>query len=218
MTFGIIFDMDGTLIDSIPLLWESYRRVLAQHGVALPEEELPLYRGLSWVHILERWKKLYNVSLSGEHFLETIIQLENAKLSQGTFVMPGAENFIRLLRGKNIPFSIGTSSTRVRAVSKLEKSGLASFFDVVVTVDDVHVPKPAPHIFLEAASRMKISPSNCVVIEDSFEGVQAAKAAGMKVIGFAPQEKDRVSVCDADVIISSYSELDENFFARWFAA
>lgn len=218
MNFGVIFDMDGTLIDSIPLLWESYRRVLAQHGVTLPEEELPIYRGLSWVHILERWKKLYGISLSSEHFLDTIIQLENAKLSQGTYVMPGAESFIHSLRGKNIPFSIGTSSTRVRAVSKLEKSGLASLFDVIVTVDDVHAPKPAPHIFLEAASRMNISPARCVVIEDSSEGVQAAKAAGMKVIGFAPQEKDRVSVRDADVIISSYSELDESFFARWFAA
>ncbi len=218
MKFGVIFDMDGTLIDSIPVLWESYRRVLAQHGVTLPEEELPLYRGLSWVHILERWKKLYNVTLTGEHFLDTIIQLENVKLSQGSYVMPGVERFIHLLRGKNIPFSIGTSSTRVRALSKLEKSGLASFFEVVVTVDDVHAPKPAPHIFLEAAKRMKISPARCVVIEDSVEGVQAAKAAGMKVIGFAPQEKDRASVCDADVIISSYAELDESFFARWFAA
>jgi len=85
-------------------------------------------------------------------------------------------------------------------------------------VDDVHVPKPAPNIFLEAASRMNISPSKCVVIEDSFEGVQAAKAAGMKVIGFAPHEKDRVSVGDADVIISSYAELNDDFFARWFAS
>lgn len=218
MPFAIIFDMDGTLIDTIPLLWESYRRVLAQHGVDLPEEELPIYRGMSWKHIQERWKTLYNVSLSSEHLLDTVIQLENVKLSQGTYVMPGAENFIRFLREKNIPFSIGTSSVRSRAFSKLEKSGLASLFDVVVTADDVHAPKPAPNIFLEAASRMNISPSKCVVIEDSREGVEAAHRAGMKVIGYAPSLLDRVHVERADAIIASFSELNVDFFDRWFSS
>lgn len=207
MKLAVIFDMDGVLVNTVPVIWDTFKVILREQGVILPDKDLPLYRGVSWPDTLKIWEKKYHLSFNEQAFAQRIVEEELKHFDSEKTLSPNVVSFLTFLRKQNVPIAIGTSSPRWRAELILEKSKLNSFFDAVVTADDVVEHKPSPQLFLLAAKKMNVFPENCIVIEDGLSGVEAAKRAGMKSIGYAQSPENNRALGKADIVISDFSEL-----------
>jgi len=207
MIRGVIFDLDGVVADSHPLHKEAWRVLLTEQGLEPALDLSFIYSGLSRREILE-------------HYLGPLSESEVTKLGRrkdellfGLMhrirVQPGLLRVLDQLQAAGIPCALATSAGRVRTQEILGQLGIANRFLAVVTNHDVSQPKPAPEVFLEAASRLGVTPHETVVIEDSVAGVQAARAADMLCIGYSRGEQ-RQALRDAgasDVISDFPSDI-----------
>lgn len=179
---ALIFDLDGTLVDSMPTHFQSWCKALADHGApnVFPEDVFYAMGGRPTRDIVEILNGEQGTNLDPDavtlakrrHFLSSLDQLE--------FVDDVIE-FARANAGK-VPMAIASGGTRLVVEKTLQVLGISDLFDEVVTADDVANGKPAPDIFLEAADRLEIEPEGCVVFEDARAGIQAAREAGMEVV------------------------------------
>lgn len=184
----VIFDFDGTLVDSEPLYAEALRLVLLGVGISMDAEFLRnRFVGIDNGSILQQLAMEEGQVLSvgiEEKLRQTIESLMQSRLKP----MEGAEEVLIALAKRHVPLAIASNSTSQTVLRMLEQSGLAAFFSgQVATRDLVETPKPAPDIYLLAAQMLGFPPTRCLVVEDSPAGVAAARAAGMKVIGFSPE-------------------------------
>lgn len=189
---GYIFDLDGTLVDSMPLHYRAWRRALAEAG-APPEAFLPgeFYScgGKSATDVVDYLNAAYGLDMDRKLVAERK-RLFYLGMMQNDGAAPIAEvaDFARSLKGK-APMAIATGSALPGAMATLEAAGLTGLFDIIITPEDVLEGKPAPDMFLLAASRMGADPVRCIVFEDATPGIEAARAAGMDVaVVSTPQE------------------------------
>jgi len=174
---AIIFDLDGTIIDSevfnLPAINASLAE-LGEPGIDLPESA---YRGIRWSIIAEH-VRVARPHLKGapleaafhEHFQRLVDTQASA--------IPGVVDFIHAV-ARRVPLAIGTSSPHESATSAVDRLGLQDTFRVIVGAEDYEMSKPAPDCFLVAAERLGVRPERCLVFEDSPAGLAAAQAAGM---------------------------------------
>ncbi|MGE3181427.1 MAG: HAD family hydrolase [Phycisphaerae bacterium] len=187
--FAVIFDMDGVLADTAVLHCQSWIDVARELGRSFTAADYEPMRGLGRDASLRRFL--------GSDFCETpMTERERIKArKQARFEelvmalgekdrLPGVTRLIDALRALAIPLAVASSSRNVQLV--LEKLALADSFAAIVSANDVTNLKPAPDLFLEAARRIRVSPEECVVVEDAESGVAAGLAAGMRVIGVGP--------------------------------
>ena len=178
---AVIFDMDGLLIDSERVILECWRSVAAEHA-------LPLDDGLwlSMVGMHDAACSALLVRLLGPEKAERLsLDCKNRYdllVEQGLPLKDGAIELLQELSARGVPLAIATSTRRERALIKLARCGIGHYFGALATSSDVAHPKPAPDIYLLAASRLGVPPENCMAVEDSEMGVRAANAAGMTVI------------------------------------
>lgn len=206
---GVIFDMDGVLIDSEPIYFEIERSSFNHFGAAVTVEEHHSFVGVTlesmWQQVIDKYQVKVPLeeifAYHQQHVMEKM--LAHAELA----AIPGVERWIRWLHEQHIPVAVASSSPRALIDLIMEKTGLGPYFDVRLTGEEVEHGKPAPDIFLTAASQIGISPAHCLVIEDSRNGVQAAKSAGMRCIGYHNPGSGNQNLSKADVRISSYDEL-----------
>ncbi|RXH20230.1 HAD family hydrolase [Bradyrhizobium guangzhouense] len=177
----IIFDCDGVLVDSELLSCRCLSEVLAQFGLQLSvEQALKLFLGRSTKAIEQHYRELGQI-LPGE-FLPRLKARVLETFAGALQPIPGVGTMLSELQ---VPYCVASSSDLDRVSLSLEVTGLAPHFgDRLYTAQMVRHGKPAPDLFLHAATKMRASPSRTLVIEDSVSGVQAAKAAGMMVWGF----------------------------------
>jgi pseudouridine-5'-monophosphatase len=179
----VIFDLDGTLLDTEPLYTQSAQQVVGRFGKVYDWSVKRLVVGgdpaLGAQVIVEKLQ----LPISAEAYLEEREGLMR-ELCKTARAMPGVVELIALLRSHAIPLAIGTSSRRELCEIKLASQPFAGEFEHIVCSDDpgVLLAKPAPDIFLAAASQLRAAASDCLVFEDTTKGVQAALAAGMQVI------------------------------------
>ena len=127
---------------------------------------------------------------------------------EGAVAVPGAVEFVERLVARGIPRAVSTSASRADARRILRELGLARHFDVVVTADDVWRGKPDPEVYLTAADAIRIAPARCVVFEDALVGIEAARAAGMRVIGVSTAHTDaELTQAGAERAIASFEGL-----------
>jgi sugar-phosphatase len=194
---SILFDMDGTLIEStfyIERLWQDWG---IKHGVS-PQYMSEVMHGRRGVEIISIVAP--HLSIQEEAYaLETdeILKMEGMK------AYPNAKELLSTLPRKQ--WAIVTSGSLRVASARLNHAKLPSP-DVFITADDVTAGKPAPDAYLLAASRLNVKPSDCVVVEDTAAGIQAAKAAGMKAIGIAAT-RPREMLKQADVIVKQLADI-----------
>ena len=179
---ALIFDLDGTLVDSMPAHFQSWCRALEDHGApsVFPEDVFYAMGGRATRDIVQILNGEQGLNLDPDavalskrrHFLTCLDQVE--------FVDDVIE-FARANAGK-VPMAIASGGTRLIVEKTLQVLEVSDLFDEVVTADDVINGKPAPDIFLEAAKRLEVSPADCVVFEDARPGIQAARDAGMEVV------------------------------------
>ena len=178
---AVIFDCDGTLVDSEPLARTAWERALAPHGYALTDADADACIGLPYPRVHAYFAE--RVELPGaEPFWADFSGELFALIDTELVVFDDAVGAARELRERGIPVAIASSSPRERLHRTLSRAGLLDAFDVTVAGDEVANGKPAPDMFLLAAERLGVAPEDCVVIEDSPPGVRAGVAAGMRTI------------------------------------
>ncbi|MEO6104801.1 MAG: HAD family phosphatase [Pseudoxanthomonas sp.] len=178
---AVIFDMDGLLIDSERHILECWRAVAAEHALPLDDA---LWLSMVGLHDAACTQML--VSLLGPAKAERLNidckRRYDLLVEKGLPLKDGALELLQELSARNVPLAIATSTRRERALIKLARCGIDHYFAAIATSSDVTHPKPAPDIYLLAASRLGVAPENCKAVEDSEMGVRAAHAAGMSVI------------------------------------
>lgn len=180
---SVIFDLDGTLVDSEPNYYEAGRQILAEHGVpGFTWEEHEEYVGISTQETVADWKVRYGLAASVEDLVAAKNRryLELARTS--TRVFPEMRAFVELLAAEGVPMAVASGSSPQAIAGILAATGLDAQLRTVVSADEVPRGKPAPDVFLEAARRLGARPAGCVVVEDAAPGAAAAHAAGMRCI------------------------------------
>ncbi|MWB78574.1 HAD-IA family hydrolase [Pseudooceanicola sp. 216_PA32_1] len=178
----VIFDCDGVLVDSEPISVEVLREVLADAGCEISvETAYERMLGLSIGSVSEMVRRDYGLDLTGAHLADIRTRLY-ARFRRDLHPVPGVAQAIRAL---SRPVCVASSSQPERIALSLEVTGLAPLFGPhVFSATMVSRGKPAPDLFLHAAREMGVAPRDCVVVEDSLAGIEAAQAAGMRVVAF----------------------------------
>lgn len=180
---SVIFDLDGTLVDSEPNYYESGRRTLERHGVAeFTWEQHARFIGIGTLETLEILRERYGIQAPVEQLLteQNALYLELART--GTEVFPEMRKFVERLRAEGVPMAVASGSSREAIDAVLAGTGLDTLLTTVVSAEEVAHGKPAPDVFLEAAHRLGAEPGDCVVMEDAAPGALAARAAGMACV------------------------------------
>jgi beta-phosphoglucomutase len=176
---GILFDMDGVLVDSEPFICEAAMRMFERtYGQVVRREDFAPFVGAGEDRFIGGVAERYGIALSmpRDKFrtYEIYLELIRGRLDP----LPGAVDFVREVRRRGLKAALATSADRVKMEGNLREIGLSpADFDAVVTGDDVARKKPDPQIFQLTASRLDLPPAECLVIEDAVNGVAAAKAA-----------------------------------------
>lgn len=211
---GVIFDMDGVLVDSYYAHLKSWQIVAEEEGHTLTEAQFALTFGRTSREIIaSRW---------GEGLSEAqILDLDNRKeaayrrIIQADFpAMPGVREMLRRLHEAGFALAIGSSGPPENVDLVLEQIQARSLFRAVVTGVDVTRGKPDPQVFLLAAQRLGIPADRCAVVEDAAWGIQAAHAAGMVAIGLTSTGTTRESLATADWVVGSLDELTPEQITR----
>jgi HAD superfamily hydrolase (TIGR01509 family) len=203
---GIIFDFDGTLIDSESYHEALYCEAAADLGYQLSNHE---YRSrLRGKTDEEIFRFIANFIEDPQRIEEKLEwkqrKFQNLLLHGRIPSVPGAVTFIRSAHMQKIPLALGTSAVYAEAEIGLRGLGVFDFFKRIVSAESVEWGKPAPDIYLKAATLLKIDPKDCLVYEDSLQGVLAATAAGMPVIGIEAVEPERLLEAGALTVIPDF--------------
>jgi beta-phosphoglucomutase family hydrolase len=179
---AVIFDLDGTLIDSEPNYYLADKALLARYGIDFSEEDKRHYIGGSNMDMMNDFVRRYGIKAAPEALAEekNAIYLELAERS--TPVYPQMKRFLDLLVARRVPVAVASGSAPAVIRRLLDAVGLADCFEHTVSAEEVSKGKPAPDVFLEAARRLGVPPQHCLVVEDSRPGVEAALRAFMRCI------------------------------------
>ncbi|POZ63449.1 HAD family hydrolase [Chromobacterium alticapitis] len=180
---ALLFDMDGLMLDTERLSNETWRRAGAELGIDIQEAMLDAMVGMSFQGCI-RYVAEYlgdeeaadRLQRGSDKHYQHILRHEPIPLKAGIMEM------LRWAEASGIPRAVATSTQRLKADLKLDRSGLGAFFEITVAGDEVARAKPAPDVYLAAASQLGADPARCLVLEDSRMGLQAGVAAGARVI------------------------------------
>ncbi|MDD5677157.1 MAG: HAD-IA family hydrolase [Kiritimatiellae bacterium] len=182
---GIIFDMDGVLCDSEPFIAEAACRMFAErHGLTVKPEDFRLFIGTGEDRFLGGVAEKYGVRLNMPADKDRTYAIYLNIIRGRMHALPGVGEFVAACRRRGLKLAIATSADRVKMDGNLLEMGLPpDVFDALVSGDEVRRKKPSPDIFLMAARKAQMPPDAVLVIEDAPNGIQAAKAAGMRALG-----------------------------------
>ena len=179
----VIFDMDGVIFDSERLLLECWKVVADRHGVPDIEATLSLCLGVNINISRQIYFDRYGPDFPLDEYQTEVRAIFRARCPDGyPPVKPGARDLLAWLREQGVPLALASSTHTEIVRRELEGAGLLSFFDAVICGDQISRSKPAPDIFLTAAAALGADASDCFIIEDSFNGVRAAFAAGARTL------------------------------------
>jgi beta-phosphoglucomutase len=207
MLRGVVFDMDGVVIDSHPAHRAAWKSFLESVGRSASDTELDfILDGRKREEILE----YFLGKLDSEQIAEYGRRKDELLRSHGSRLEPmiGVVEFLDHLCDSGVRMALATSASRRRACGTLEELGLAHYFETIVTGDDVAAGKPDPAIYRLAAARMQEEPDRLLAVEDAVSGVKAARGAGMRCIGVAHNGRaDSLHLAGANPIIENFRTL-----------
>lgn len=181
MISAVVFDCDGVLVDSEPIANDVWAVVLAERGYTLTAEDTVACLGTSEPTTYAYYAARADVLPYEEH-MEAIDAIRTPIYEELLEAFPDAFDTVQSLAAQGIPMAVASSSRRSDLDSKLALTGLDRFFDAFVGGDEVEHGKPAPDVYLEAARRLGVSPSDCIAVEDAEHGAAAAVAARMRAV------------------------------------
>lgn len=213
---GVVFDLDGVLIDTEGLQIKAWIKVLKDYGIFLPEvseKDLLSFRGKSAEFIASQLKKRYGLKVQEKElvrkrdkYILKIYQKREIKL------MPQAKEALKFFRFF-YQIALASTGSKKEILIKLEKSSLKKYFPVIVSREDVKRGKPAPDIYLKAVKKLKLKPQNCLAIEDTQYGVESAKSAGLFCFAIPNNFSKNQDFSKADKIFKNLKEV-KKFFSK----
>jgi HAD superfamily hydrolase (TIGR01509 family) len=206
---AVIFDLDGILADSEPWWNQIDAKLLAEYGVSYRGEYHREVLGVSYRLAVEFYKKAFGLSASIEELMRRRGEIATEFFANRVGLFPSAKATLEELRQMNLYLAVATSSVSASACPFLDRHGLAPFFDVIVTGDEIERGKPHPDIYLRAAEKLGIRADACLVIEDALSGIAAGKAAGMRVAAIPDRRfvDARDYEKEADYLLGNLSEI-----------
>ena len=206
---AVTFDLDGVLADSEPSWNQIDAKLLAEHGVNYRGEYHRNVLGVSYRLAVEFYKNTFHISASVEELMRRRGEIATDFFANRVGLFPYAKTTLEQLREMKLHLAVATSSVSASARPFLERTGIKTFFDVIVTGDEVQRGKPHPEIYLQTANKLGIAPEACLVIEDSLAGIAAAKAADMRVAAIPDRRfvDPREYEMKADYVLGSLSEI-----------
>lgn len=207
---AVIFDLDGTLVDSMWMWKDIDIEYLGRFGIALPEDLQDKIEGMSYTETAVYFKERFQIPCTLEEIKKDWETMAFEKYSHQVPLKPGAEAFLKEIKRRGIRTGIATSNGKKLVEAVTGAHGLDACIDVIRTACEVPHGKPAPDIYLKVAEDMGVQPENCLVFEDVPMGIMAGKNAGMKVCAVADafsedklEEKKRL----ADYYITEFDDI-----------
>lgn len=204
---AVLWDLDGTLIDSADYHWQAWQAELLQHGYSLREEEFASCFGKRNDTILRMWLRpdlpdveIARISESKEARYRVHLR------AGGLALLPGVENWLQRLKRAGWRQAIATMTGIANLEAILEVVAMRQYFQAFATAEDAARGKPEPDIFLHAAQRLGVPPERCIVVEDSPAGIEAARRAGMRCIAVG------AGSASGDVSVGSLADLASDVF------
>ncbi|MGC8794380.1 MAG: HAD family hydrolase [Bryobacteraceae bacterium] len=209
MHAAVLWDLDGTLVDSEQLHWRAWRETMAAEGVAITWEQFKATFGQRNDSFVPLWlgegatpERVARIGDTKEACYRRLVR------EFGLTPAPGAKEWVRRLQSEGWKQAIASSAPRENVLVMLEALGLADAFQAIVAAEDVTAGKPDPQVFLLAAERLGVPPGRCVVVEDAPAGIEAARRAGMRSIYV------RGAGTSADLAVNSLADLPPDAFRR----
>lgn len=208
MSYGVIFDMDGVIIDSEPIHFTCEKEMFKQFGIAVSDEEHNRFVGTPDETMWSILDSRYGLPVKIAEAIQLCRSLYMSGLKKYPIVpIPHIPELLAELAGKGFSLALASSSPHEQINYILETFGFKAYFQATVSGEDVREGKPNPDIFLKAAQMAGVAPWNCLVIEDSHHGVTAAKKAGMTCIGFVNPNSGSQDLSQADQIVHSFRDI-----------
>ena len=206
---AVLFDLDGTLVDSMGIWKGIDMEYLGKRGIAVPDGLQKAIEGISMYETADYFKERFRIPDSHERMIREWNAMALEKYRQVP-LKKGVLRYLRHLRSRNIPCGLATSNSRELVTAVAQARGIDGVFSCIMTGCDVGKGKPAPDIYLAVAKELEVDPESCLVFEDIVPGILAGKAAGMRVCAVEdaysmPQKKEKMRL--ADGYIRDYREL-----------
>ncbi len=208
---AVLWDMDGTLVDSEELHWRAWRETMADEGISITHDQFLSSFGQRNDSIIPLW-------LGAGAAPERVRKIERAKEDRfrrmvrdaGVLPLPGAVAWVNRLSESGWLQAVASSAPRANVEAVLGEMGTASYFQAIVSAEDVRRGKPDPEVYLLAASRLGALPDRCIVVEDAAAGLEGARRAGMFRIGVNRSGPRLV----ADLVVASLDQLEAYAFDK----
>lgn len=196
---GVIFDMDGVLLDTERIWGLAEARLCRSYGASYGPDDEAATLGLLSLEACRRYARRFGLTESHAPRLEReLVEMMCKELEGHVPSLPGARELVKRLTGR-VGLGVASNSRRVIVTRAIERSGLADAFGVLVSADDVSRPKPAPDLYLAACERLAVSPTDALALEDSPVGAASAIAAGLRCIAVMPSAPPPDLAVDAQV-------------------
>lgn len=212
-----IFDLDGVVVDTAKYHYLAWKRLANELGFEFSEQHNERLKGVSRMRSLEILLEVGGLTFPPEKMEELAAKknawyVEYIKKMTPDEILPGAKEFLEDLRKNGIRIALGSASKNSPLI--LDRIGLKNHFDAVIDGNSVTIAKPAPDIFLSAATALGVSPQHCIVFEDAEAGIEAAINAGMRTVGIGnPQILSRADFVVPNLIGFTYSKLVKLFMS-----
>lgn len=205
----VIFDMDGVIIDTEPLHHQAFFTQFAELGITVSDALYASFLGSSTRNVFQRLKQEFSLPQEVEELLRRKRELFNEAFDTdaGLDLLPGVRTIIEDLRQHGIQLVLASSASKATIARVFNRFGLGPYFSHLVSGEDFAQSKPNPEIFLHAATLAETPVTECIVIEDSANGVAAAKTAGIYCIGYASPHSAGQDLRLADRVVQDFSEL-----------
>ena len=202
-----IFDLDGVIVDTAVYHYQAWKRLANQLGFDFTEEDNEKLKGISRKGSLDLILGWGGVNIT-ENEKEDLARLKNSwyvgmiSVMTPQEILPGTAEFLKSLKDNGYKIALGSASKNAGII--LDKVGLTPYFDAIVDGNTVTASKPDPQVFLKGAELLRVRPGQCIVFEDALAGIEAARAAGMKVVAIG----ESTTLSGADLVIAGLHEMN----------